>query len=234
MWAGGGHRASPHLPRAIWQLLPWAAWPHSTRALVVGAEQTESHFTGGPGGSASQRSWAQVCAELLCVITHVTRTNTGVCRTLSTCGVRNTKPGFWAPTDIICGSGSRKQRSNSTLSKPASARGKAAGWPPFWGFYITWERGLKITGYAATSGAQKSTTQLKVAPMAQCSVLVAFRESCWVMQEAEDLVSQYQQLAVVLPHSLPPAPHHVDQKRVWDELQGDTAPPCSRYRSRLH
>ena len=66
MWAGGGHRASPHLPRAIWQLLPWAVWPHSTRAPVVGAEQTESHFTGGPGGLASQRSWAQVCAELLC------------------------------------------------------------------------------------------------------------------------------------------------------------------------
>lgn len=111
MWAGRGHRASPHLPRAIWQLLPWAVWPHSTRAPVAGAEQTESHFTGGPGGSASQRSWAQVCAESLRVITHVTGTNTNRrCYRLSMCAVRNRNPGFWALTGIICGRGSRKRQ----------------------------------------------------------------------------------------------------------------------------
>lgn len=45
MWSGGGHRASPWLPRAIWHLLPWALWPCLAPAPLVRAEQMESHFT---------------------------------------------------------------------------------------------------------------------------------------------------------------------------------------------
>jgi hypothetical protein len=47
MWSGVGHWAVLQLPRAIWQLFPWAVWPCLIRVPVARAEQMESHFAEG-------------------------------------------------------------------------------------------------------------------------------------------------------------------------------------------
>lgn len=44
MWSGVGHWAVLQLPRAIWQLFPWAGWPCLVRVPVARAEQMEPHF----------------------------------------------------------------------------------------------------------------------------------------------------------------------------------------------
>lgn len=63
MWSGLDHWAVPQLPRAIWQLFPWAVWPCWIRVPVARAEQMDSHFAEKLAGSPSQRYWAQACSE---------------------------------------------------------------------------------------------------------------------------------------------------------------------------